>query len=353
MDDLKVLVTGVGAPGFPGTLFSLRQGLSERNLEITGTDVNPDNPGRHMCQDFVQIAKAKDPSYLEELIAICEASQIEMIVPQNTMELERLATSRAAFRKVGTEILISDKEAIRTANSKSELMRMAAAIPGAVAEWSSARNQDELMAAVQQLGWPHKPMIIKPSISHGKRGFRIIDETTPKKNDFLEEKEPGVRVSLSTLQGMLSEEFPEMVVMEHLPGREYSVDCYRGAGGELFIPRIRDVIRGGISFTTTTCKHEGIMEICSRISAHMDLRYAFGFQFKEDVEGRPKLLECNPRVQGTMIAATAAGANVIGYAAREAAKMPVHIDRDHIEWNRTLFRYWGALWQSDAGVKRI
>ena len=38
----------------------------------------------------------------------------------------------------------------------------------------------------------------------------------------------------------------------------------------------------------------------------MDLRYAFGFQFIGD-----KLLECNPRVQGTMIASTYAGCNII------------------------------------------
>lgn len=54
----------------------------------------------------------------------------------------------------------------------------------------------------------------------------------------------------------------------------------------------------------------------------MGLTGAFGFQFIEDAEGVPKIIECNPRVQGTMVTAFYAGLNIPWLAVKEAITDP-------------------------------
>jgi carbamoyl-phosphate synthase large subunit len=73
-----------------------------------------------------------------------------------------------------------------------------------------------------------------------------------------------------------------------------------------------------------------------------DLKYAFGFQFINY-----KIIECNPRVQGTMVASTLAGANIIEAACLEALGLPV--PPFSVRWGASFTRYWGII--SDNSIK--
>jgi len=78
-----------------------------------------------------------------------------------------------------------------------------------------------------------------------------------------------------------------------------------------------------------------------RLSDAAGLNYAFGFQFKMDEHNTPKLLESNPRVQGTMVLSTFAGANII-YAAVKRA-LDEDIPDFQIKWGTRILRYWGGM----------
>ena len=73
----------------------------------------------------------------------------------------------------------------------------------------------------------------------------------------------------------------------------------------------------------------------------MDLKFCFGFQFKLDENGIPKILESNPRVQGTMVLATIANANVIYLSVKSILEEPYEMPE--IEWGTKLLRYWGGI----------
>jgi carbamoyl-phosphate synthase large subunit len=68
------------------------------------------------------------------------------------------------------------------------------------------------------------------------------------------------------------------------------------------------------------------------LAHELDLKYAFGFQFKGG-----KLLECNPRVQGTMMASTFAGANIIYSAVKYA--LGEEVPEFNIDWDSRVLRY--------------
>ena len=84
----------------------------------------------------------------------------------------------------------------------------------------------------------------------------------------------------------------------------------------------------------------------------MGLSYALGFQFKLDAAGVPKVLECNPRVQGTMVASVFAGANVIWMGVLETLGYPPEASRTPLKPAEFL-RYWGGIGIVDGRVMDI
>jgi biotin carboxylase len=84
-----------------------------------------------------------------------------------------------------------------------------------------------------------------------------------------------------------------------------------------------------------------------RGAEELGLDGVFGFQFKESRDGSVMLLECNPRVQGTMVTSVLAGANVVWAAVNDAlGRPPLSIPAPRI--GTRLRRYWGGV--DDAGT---
>ena len=122
------------------------------------------------------------------------------------------------------------------------------------------------------------------------------------------------------------EHFDDYLVTEYLPNEEYTIDTFRSAKTIISIPRKRTRIRSGISFETQIETNQKLIDYSNKLALLLDLKYCFGFQFKYDDEGTPKILECNPRVQGTMIASVLAGFNLIFYSIAEALNIPYTLE---------------------------
>jgi carbamoyl-phosphate synthase large subunit len=145
---------------------------------------------------------------------------------------------------------------------------------------------------------------------------------------------------MKNLFEIVGSDFPPLLIMEYLPNAEYSVDVLK-TNKYTIIPRKRDSIQSGITFHGTVEYHEDLIRYAQKLGDAIGLKYAFGFQFKLDHQNIPKLLESNPRVQGTMVLSTFAGANIIYAAVKHALQEKVP-DFD-IAWGTRILRYWGGL----------
>ncbi|UJP08917.1 ATP-grasp domain-containing protein [Microbacterium sp. KUDC0406] len=128
---------------------------------------------------------------------------------------------------------------------------------------------------------PVFPLFAKPDVGQGSKGTRVVRD----RHDLDEvRKEPG------------------MLVLEYLPGKEYTVECFTDRRGRLVFTGTRErvEIRMGISFrsreTATTTE---IQAIADRINERMALRGLWWFQIKEAADGKMKLLEVSTRAPGT------------------------------------------------------
>lgn len=347
MDDLTVLITGSGAPGIAGTLYSLKNNFDKRKIRAIGTDIQEEVVGRYLCDSFYRISRPTSREYLFELLSICEREEVDVLLPQNTAELSVLSEHKDDFGKIGTRVAVSGKDSIDIANNKYELMKRASAIGVPVPGFHLVANDTDLIECAKDLGWPKRPVVVKPPVSNGMRGLRIIDESIDQKHQFFAEKPGGVNIKMSNLLKVLGLNFPELLVMEYLEGDEYTVDALKAVDLAI-VPRRRDLIKTGITFNGTVEKNEKIIEYSKRLSLETDLSYAFGFQFKLDEEGTPRLLESNPRVQGTMVLATFAGANVIYGAVKHA--LGEKVPEFKVNWGTRILRYWGGVGVSAGSI---
>jgi len=344
MDTVTVLVTGAGAPGIKGTLYSLRENFDNRPIRVVGTDIREEVIGTHLCDKFYRIARPADAGYLAQLLSICQDEGVDVILPQNTLELSVLADNRSSFSHIGTSIAVSDAPAISIANNKHELMKVADRIGVPTPKHTLVDTFEALVGSAQELGWPEKQVVVKPPLSNGMRGVRVIDESLDLKKLFYAEKPTSLFVKMKNLHEILGKDFPPLLVMEYLPGAEYTVDVLK-ARNYTIIPRKRDLIQSGITFHGTVEYREELSTYTQRLSEATGLGYAFGFQFKMDEHNTPRLLESNPRVQGTMVLSTFAGANII-YAAVKLA-LSEDVPDFQIEWGTKILRYWGGMGLQD------
>lgn len=347
---MNILLTGVGAPGVQGTLYALR----ELKGRIIGTDVDEMAVGKYLCDDFAPIARASEKEkYLSDIMRLCREKKVDCIVPQNTAELPILAEHLTDFLNIGTKIVVSSKQSIECANNKYRLLCKARELNILTGEFSICTNFDDLCEQVKLRQDAGLLTVVKPPCGNGSRGVRIIiqSDKRDRKEDFYNTKPSSLYCTLEELHTVLGEEFPELLVMDFLPGDEYTVDVLRTEDQFVVLPRKREKMRSGITFQASLERNESIIKASKQLSEALDLRFCFGFQFKKNAEGRPALLECNPRVQGTMVMSAMAGANIIAEAVRNCLQLQPRTM--NIDWSTRLVRYWGAVGVNETGVVKI
>jgi len=152
------------------------------------------------------------------------------------------------------------------------------------------------------------PLFVKPDCGQGSVRARAIADP-------------------ETLTQALQTE-PDLLLMELLPGREYTIDCFsqRGRGVLFAAARQRVQTRSGISTQSVAAPHVPALEWAQRIAAQIELHGTWFFQLKEDKEGQLKLLEVAPRVAGSMAFSRVQGPNFPLLSLYEAAGVPLKIE---------------------------
>lgn len=350
--NIRVFITGAGAPGAPGIIKSLRS-VRERKIEIFGGDANMENSvGAGLLDRSFRIPMADSPEFISSVLKICIDEKIDVVIPLVTRELFVFASNKKLFLKHNTRVSVSDPEPLNIANNKYLLMKYCRENNIPAPAFYKVNTLDEFREAARLLGYPTQKICFKPPVSNGLRGFRIIEDGKDRLNSLLNEKPNNVFISFEEFVAICTSagSFPELIVMEYLPGDEYSVDVLVNNGKFISaIPRTRDVIKMGISFVGTAIEDREIIEYSRQIVEGLKLHGNIGLQFKRDVNNVPKVIESNPRVQGTIVLCTAAGENMVYEAVR--ISLGENPGRPLINWGVKMIRYWDELFLDVNGNK--
>jgi hypothetical protein len=127
---------------------------------------------------------------------------------------------------------------------------------------------------------PGYPVFLKPDVGQGSKG--IHKATNRRELDYWLASDPT------------------LLILEYLPGREFTVDCFTDRHGHLKFAgaRVRTRIMNGISVSTTKIQDSRFDVLAERINATLRFRGPWFFQMKERANGELVLMEIAARVAG-------------------------------------------------------
>ena len=334
-------MTGAGAPGGPGIIKCLKD-VPNTNL-IVG-DADDKASGRFLNDSFVLLPRANDVNFIEKVLAICKKKDIHIIFPLVTMELFKFSKNRQVFEKNGIGIIVSDYQNLSIANNKSSLYKHLANNGVATPMFRVVKNYDEFYKAKEEIKSVTSSYCLKPSISNGSRGVRLVNDKINEFDLLFNEKPNSLYISDKKICSILkNNSFPELLIAEILPGNEYTIDTIVDNSGNpiLILPRIRTKTNGGISVAGKFERNTKIIDYCDQIIRSLKLVGPIGIQVKQDNYGEFKILEINPRIQGTSVAAQGAGVNLPKLAVESF--LGINSTIPEIKWDTEFIRYYNEL----------
>lgn len=278
----RLLVTGAGGPAAVGFLTLVQRG----DIEMWAADMDPMAAGLYLVPEErrLLLPRGDDPEYAGTLLDLCRRHGITVVVPTVDAELPSIAKIQHLFTYEGIRLLMAPKHTLVNSLDKmrlAELCQRAARVP-----------RTELLTDETR---PWFPSIVKPRSGSGSRGVRLVhtqDELgdLPRDGSYL--------------------------IQEYLPGEEYSVDVLVRHDGIVVasVPRRRDKVDSGVAVAGCTLRDQELADAAASVARALGVRGVANVQIRRDEQGRPALLEVNPRLPGTLVLTAAAGANLAALA---------------------------------------
>ncbi len=290
----RILVTGAGGP----SAVTIMRAMDGEPVDMLAGDLDPYAAGLYLVDASRRflLPRGDDPAFAATLLELCERERVDVAIPTVDTELLPLALRRDAFAAAGTTLIVATERTLRACLDKAVLAQLCDPLV-------RVPTTTIVDAAFDPAAIP-LPAIVKPRSGSGSRGIRLVER--------VEDLEALVR------DGTL-------LVQEHLPGPEFSLDVIARADGHVagVVPRERLKVDSGIAVTGRTLHDERLETFARKVSQAIGLTTVANVQVKQDAAGEPALLEVNPRFPGTMPLTIAAGIDMPKLAIGEALGTPI------------------------------
>jgi ATP-grasp in the biosynthetic pathway with Ter operon len=277
------------------------------HFDLLGASSVSSNHGKYVYDGYVEgLPWIEDPRFLEECNRVIDEHQVDFVFPAHDSVVLSLAECAGALHAcyVG-----SPAATCRICRSKRATYRRL-----------EGRVRVPRVFAPEETP-PGYPVFLKPDSGQGSRGVHLAN--SPEEVAFYLRQDPA------------------LLVLEHLPGAEYTVDCFTDRHGVLRFAGARERLRimNGISVDTAPVEGRGFQEIAETINAALRFRGVWFFQVKRTAAGELALLEIAPRVSGSMALYRNLGVNYALLALFDQMDQDVDLVRNQypIRMDRALF----------------
>lgn len=269
-----------------------------------------DDHGQFVFDDYIgALPFHTDPAFPRVLKSLIKEYQIDAIYPAMDAVAETIMDLQG---ELGIRIIGSSPDVTRICASKRfTYHKLADVVP-----------VPKVFASLSEV--VEYPLFIKPDRGYGSRNTLLAHNEHSAKS-HLEKSHPD-----------------EMVLVEYLPGKEWTVDCFSDRNGELLFhgARLRRRVSNGISVNTRHCDelNDYFGDWARSINNSLRPRGAWFFQAKLDKKGTPKLLEVAARLGGSSSLYRCQGVNFALLSAFDAFDYNVSICKNNysIEMDRAL-----------------
>lgn len=255
---------------------------------------------------YLEPAELIGQHYLDWCLEFCHRNRIDLFWPGKEAAL--ISKNQPLFRSNGIAVMsVADYATLTLLHNKADFYAHLAPEVAQTMDFIAVNDRDAFDQAVAELSEKHEKLCVKPAVSVYGLGFRILDT----QRDSITQLLKGIeyQIPLQELrQGMShTPQFETLLVMEHLGGHEWSVDCAGKQGELLCAVQRKKPLRAGLGQTIDN--NPDISGMVERLTAHYRLNGLYNIQFKEGTHS-PRLLEINPRPSGGFGMACLSGANL-------------------------------------------
>lgn len=266
----------------------------EKYINLYGASSVNCNHGRYVYREYFDgIPSIEDDRFLVCFNKLLGELKIDAVFPAYDSVLQYLAQHESA---VHAKLLGSSFKTNKICRSKSKT-------------YSSLDRVVRVPRAftLDDISEVDLPVFMKPDQGQGSQGVKLVKS--------IEEVH------------IIMRDNPDYLILEYLPGREFTVDCFTNSCRELLyaVGRERCRIKSGISVNTRVCGNPEFRQWAKKINSKIHFRGAWFFQVKENAYGDLVLLEVAPRIAGTSALARARGVNLPLLTIYDAFDVPVAI----------------------------
>lgn len=308
MRDFNVLLTccGMHVSERINNLLNNEDGVKVR---VFACNSNPDNlPYGLDVEGCFVVPPIHHPDYIDTIVELCKDNDIDIIIPNVTLELQFMADHKADFEKHGIKVSIASPDAIKISNNKLHLYeRYQALMPSTIATTSFF----DLLSFDASISHEHR-LCVKFTDHCGGNGFAIIDDELARNMALFNLYGENRYVSYTEMEQIMRNLDESILVQEYINGIDYSVSALADNGAvKHLVGYVGHTISfGAIEYGEIQNNYYAEVRV-KDICRDLKLDGNVCFDFRIDKSGKVYLLEINPRVNASLPFVAEAGINMI------------------------------------------
>ena len=239
-----------------------------KHIELFGASSVKSNHGKYVYKNYIQdVPFVDDPQFIPELNEIIREYDIDLVYPAHDSVVLTLAQNQDAL---ACGFVGSPLETCQVCRSKLLTYHV----------FEGKLRIPQVYSRGDQI--QEFPVFLKPDVGQGSRGTYTANSQTE-------------------IEFYLSKD-PTLLILEYLPGAEFTIDCFTDRHDNLrFVgARKRVRVQSGISVNAYPVEGTEFHIFAKNINETLRFRGAWFFQVKETSDGKLALVEIAPRIAGTM-----------------------------------------------------
>ncbi|HLH30150.1 MAG TPA: ATP-grasp domain-containing protein, partial [Terriglobia bacterium] len=291
---------------------------------VITTDINPMSPALYFGHKHHIVPLTTDKYYIPIIESICDAEDVNLVVPTIDDELPIFGRSLHRFEQVGIEVAVSSERTSNICNDKYETYLFC--------EQNGIPAPKTRMASEVNFATLEYPVYVKPRFGRGSV------------NVYLVQNETQLRLFLDYVPGA--------IVQDQLVGTEFTVDVLADFNGRVLsvVPRERLVIRAGVSDKGVTRKNPAVMAFAKNVAERLQIVGPANIQCKWDGQNI-NLIEVNPRFSGGIPLTIAAGADFTSWLVQLRAGVDVCAHIGEFQDGLAMMSFEESIFATEAELK--
>jgi carbamoyl-phosphate synthase large subunit len=325
---INVCVTCVGGRLTYDSVRALRA-AEDFDVFLIGIDADPTAAGRLLCDHFsvAPMAEEDEDGYIDHLLALHERFGINALIALSEGECRIVSDHRDSLQAKGINCSVSSAEVVRTMTDKLLMLQCLQDQDIDPGPFRAVDSEAEAEAAIAELGYPDRRVVLKPRAASGSRGVLIADASMSGFQRLLPERFCGAGPYQSLIGAMADEGmgFENLIAVPYYEGPVFDVDCI-AVNGELVdvAARLRQ-LKNPLWPTSTGHKismDPRVLELAKKLCRAFGVHGAGDFDIVLENGETPRLFDSGARFSGSVGGSFTAGANFPAQLVRVLVGLP-------------------------------